>query len=285
MKNLRGQNNLEESTHNPMESKLRFAVTTSHRPTPWQVDLAKQLALEFKAPFSARNDLSLEVLARNLCVEGMVVVSSQKISFVSGEQTFFFHPGLARLRIKALKYGKTDQMIKAMSLKSGESVLDCTLGLGSDAIVASFVAGVEGRVAGVESSPVIFSLVSRGLSNYIEEDEDIALAMRRVEVIHANHKEYLAQLLPSSFDVVYFDPMFRFSRRHSPAMNAMRVLALPNPLDRETIHLALQVAARRVILKERRGSAEFKRLGFDQICGGRYAPVVYGVMDRQGDAK
>lgn len=267
------------------QSHPKFAVTTSHRPAPGQIEVGKQLALEFKAPFADRNDLSLEVLSQKLCVEGMVVVSSQKVSYVSGGQEFFFHPGLARLRIKELKTGKTDQMIKAMSLQTGESVLDCTLGLGADALVASFVSGAGGRVTGLERSLIISTLVRRGLSTYPEIEEDIALAMRRVEVINANHKEYLAGLPPRCFDVVYFDPMFRFPRRHSPAMNAMRSLAAPDPVDRETIYLALRAAVKRVVMKERRGSVEFERLGFKKISGGKYAPVVYGVMDRQGVAQ
>lgn len=269
-------------SNDPVRLQPKFAVTTSHRPAQGQVELAKQLAGQFKVPFVDRSDLSLEALFRKLCVDGMVVVSSKKVSYISGSQEFFFHPGLAILRIMELKNGKTDQMIKAMSLQSGDSVLDCTLGLGADAIVASFVAGAEGRVTGLESSPLIAALVRYGLSTYCEAEEDIVRAMRRVEVINADHKEYLADLPPRSFDVVYFDPMFRTPRLRSPAMNAIRMLANPEPVDRETISLALRTAVKKVVLKERRGSAEFERLGFKKICGGRYSPVVYGVIDLQG---
>lgn len=265
-----------------MKSHPKFVVTTSHRPVSGQPALARQLAAEFHVPFVERNDQSLEVLMEKLRVEGIIVVSSRRVSYVSGGKEFFFHPGLARLRIKELKYGKTDQMIEAMSLQSGDSVLDCTLGLGSDAIVASFIVGEGGKVTGLESSPVIASLVNRGLKAYPEEEEDITRAMRRMEVIHANHRDYLAGLPPRSVDVIYFDPMFRSPRRHSPAMNAMRSLTTSDPVDRESIQLAKRAALKRVVMKERRGSPEFQRLGFTEICGGRYAPVVYGVMDRQG---
>jgi len=261
---------------------LRFAVTTSQSQKSDLVDCAKRIAGELEARYVERNGRSLEALLTDLGVEGMVVVSSQKVSFVSRKGEFFFHPGLSGLRIKELINGKTDQMIEAMSIGPGSTVLDCTLGLGADAIVASFAVGINGRVVGLESSPVIAFLVKLGLLSYPEDCGDIAAAMQRVEVVQADHRDYLRTLPAGSFDVIYFDPMFRFPRRRSPAINALRALADPEPLDRETINLALKIAARRVVVKERRGSAEFRRLGFEKIYGGRYAPVVYGVIDGQG---
>ncbi len=173
-------------------------------------------------------------------------------------------------------------MINAMSLQSGESVLDCTMGLGTDAIVASFISGVNGRVTGLESSVLISTLVRYGVSTYPETEEDVALSMRRIEVVNVDHKEYLASLSPCSYDVIYFDPMFRNPGYYSPAINAMRFLANPKPVDLQTIDLALRVAAKKVVMKERRGNTEFKRLGFRTVLGGKYAPVVYGVIDLQG---
>ena len=263
-----------------MKALQSFAVTTSHRPGPGQVEAAIQLALELGVPFAKRQDRSLEVLTLKLGVEGVVVVAANKISCVVGEKEFFFHPGLARLRIMEQKNGKTDQMIKAMSIGKGQSVLDCTLGLGTDAIVTSFVAGAGGRVTGLESSPVIASLVRRGLATYPEPEEDIALAMRRITVVNASHKEYLASLPPCSFDVIYFDPMFRRAIHKSSAMRALRPLARGGSPGLETVNLALRVARRRVVIKERSGSEEFKRLGCLEVSGGKHAPVAYGILEK-----
>jgi len=261
---------------------LRFAVTTSHKQTSDLVDGAKQIAGELAARYVERNKRSLGNLSEDLGVAGMLVVASKKISFVSRAGEFFFHPGLAGLRINELKNGKTDQMIDAMSIDAGDSVLDCTLGLGTDAVVASYAVGNNGRVVGLENSPVIAYLVKSGLASYPEADGDTAAAMRRVEVVQADHRDYLRKLPAGSFDVVYFDPMFRLPRRRSPAINALRVLADSEPLGRETINLAVKIANKRVVVKERRDSAEFGRLGFEKIHGGRYAPVVYGVINCQG---
>ncbi|OPZ75594.1 MAG: putative methyltransferase [Firmicutes bacterium ADurb.Bin456] len=269
-------------THREMEEyKDSFAVTTSHRPTRASLDLGRQFAGYLQVPFVERNDLSLKDLALKQKVKGLVVAGARRVSYFAGGQEFFFHPGLAGLRIKELQNGKTDQMIKCMLLCPGAHVLDCTLGLAADSIVASYVAGKKGRVTGLEDSRVIAALVKHGLATYPAPEEDLAGAMRRIVVININHKEYLSGLAPQSFDIVYFDPMFRLPRRHSPAMDTLRLLANPHPLDRETIDLALRASAQRIVMKERRGSPEFKRLGFDRIDGGKYAPVVYGIMERK----
>lgn len=264
-----------------VEISPKYAVTTSHRTKSELVEEALILARNLGVPFVNRDDKSVDHLCAEFDLAGLVVVSSTRISYLARGQEFFFHPGLARLRIKELKYGKTDQMIKAMSLQKGDSVLDCTLGLGTDAIVASFFAGPAGRVTGLEKSPVIAELVRQGLATYPEEDQETAMAMQRVQVINSGHKEYLTGLPPQSYDVVYFDPMFRSPCRHSPGLNALRSLASPDAVDPETIRLALQVAVKRVVLKERRESNEFARLGFTRITGGKYAPVAYGVIEQQ----
>ncbi len=51
------------------------------------------------------------------------------MTFLVGKNKIFFHPGLALPRIKEINNGKTDQMISAMSLQEGDSVLDCTMDL------------------------------------------------------------------------------------------------------------------------------------------------------------
>jgi len=262
------------------ESFLDFVVTTSNSPSPGQTERAKNIAVYFEVPFAERRDLSFKDLARISCAKGLLVLSLNRLTFIMGDHEFFFHPGLARLRIKGVRNGAADQMIGAMSLRAGDSVLDCTMGLGTDAIVASYAAGAAGRVTGLESSAIIAELVKRGLSAYQDDDQDIKLAMRRINVINKNNKEYLASLEAGSYDIVYLDPMFRFPRLMSSAINTARMLANHDPVDCETVELAINVAARRVVMKERRGSAEFDRLGFKHIIGGRHAPVSYGVIER-----
>jgi len=264
------------------KNNINFAVTTSLRAATSVAGTAMLIAAELKVPYIKRCDEPVDNLLESLNLNGLIIVSSTRISYRNSYCEFFFHPGLAKLRIKEIRDGKTDQMIRAMSLQRGYSVLDCTLGLGTDAIVASYIAGGEGRVAGLENSTVISCLVRRGLSTYQEPQEDIASAMRRVKVIEADYREFLSKLPAGSFDIVYFDPMFRAPGCRSPAINALRPLASTGPVDVEAIEMAKKVASRRIVLKERRGSEEFKRLGFEKITGGRNSTVAYGIIDLTG---
>ncbi|MBE3588981.1 MAG: class I SAM-dependent methyltransferase [Thermoanaerobacteraceae bacterium] len=257
-------------------------VTTSLKAGAALKERAVWFSRRLGVPLVPRHKLSLEAICAHYGVSGVLVVSAGRVSYFSGGRELFFHPGMAVLRIKEIKAGKTDQMIKAMDLKRGDRLLDCTLGPGVDALVAAWVVGEEGRVVGVESSPVLAALVEHGLAGYGGRgSEDLDRARTRVEVVCADHLEYLRSIPRNSFDVVYFDPMFRCPLRLSSAMEPVRGVANPQPLRREALQEALRVARRRVVVKETRESGEFARLGIRNVQGGKYSPVAYGVLVKE----
>ena len=257
-----------------------FVVTTALKRKPELESQAKDIAVELNRPYVPRNNRSAAAVLNACSVAGLLVVSTGKLSFVSaGGDVFFFHPGLAGMRINSLAKGENDWMIEAMALKPGDRVLDCTMGLGVDAIVAGYVAGSTGLVVGLESSMALAYLVKTGLCSYSAGDEILLNAMRRIQVAGGDHLDYLRGLAANSFDVVYFDPMFRHPRLRSASINSLRTLADPAPVTGLAVQLAVRVARKRVVLKEGRGSAEFGRLGFTKIMGGAYAPIKYGVID------
>ncbi len=51
-------------------------------------------------------------------------------------------------------------------LRAGDTILDCTLGLGQDALVAALVVGPSGRVVALEKSLALYAVVSEGLNAY-----------------------------------------------------------------------------------------------------------------------
>jgi len=259
-------------------------VTTGLRGGPEQRALADALSRELGCPFVPRRGLSLSALQAGSGA-GVVVVGGRRVSLFYAGREFFFHPGMAKLRIRDLRAGKTDQMVKAMDLRPGDRVLDCTLGLAADALVASYVVGPGGRVLGLDVSRPLAVIVRHGLATYTGKGEssDLIAAMRRIEVAWADHREFLARTPEGAYDVVYFDPMFRLPLRRSSAMEPLRPLAEPAPLDPAAITEAKRVAARRVVIKERRDSPEFARLGVARVQGGRYAPVAYGILERGRD--
>lgn len=205
----------------------------------------------------------MEDLFRRLREREAVIVTKNEWRYENADgHTFSFHPNMSALRIKHLAQGQADPLVACAGLKMGDQVLDCTLGMGADAIVSAFAVGKQGRVVALESQPVIADLVKHGLETYKTDRTTLREAMRRIEVIQADYREYLQKLPDASFDVVMFDPMFRETVRASAAMQALKPIANPDPLDAESVQEALRVARRAVLLKERPQSGEFERLGF-----------------------
>ena len=93
-----------------------------------------------------------------------------------------------------------------------------------------------------------------------------------------DYLDYLRQQKDNSYDVVYFDPMFRKPLTASNGISPLRSVANHAPLSEEAVAEALRVARQRVVMKEASGSEEFARLGFHQLMGGKYSKVHYGVM-------
>ncbi|WP_435366233.1 class I SAM-dependent methyltransferase [Desulfofundulus kuznetsovii] len=258
-------------------------VTTGHRAGTPELELATRFSLRLGVPLVPRAGLSISALAKKYGVSGVLVVSARRVSYFYNGEELFLHPSMAKLRISEIKAGKTDWMIKAMGLQPGDWILDCTLGLGVDATVASFVVGNQGRVVGVESSPVLAVLVEHGLKTYRDHaPRELIEAMARIEVVCANHLSYLKGLAAESFDVVYFDPMFRKPLEKSAAINPVRLVGNPAPLSVQAVEEAVRVARRRVVMKETRDSGEFARLGFTRVQGGKSSPVAYGIIEKRG---
>ncbi|MEW6770155.1 MAG: class I SAM-dependent methyltransferase [Bacillota bacterium] len=259
---------------------MRLIVTTALGAGREAKEQALAFAAELGAVFVPRGRLGLESLLAASEADGALVVGRRRVSFFFGGREFAFHPGTAVLRIKNLRSGKPDQMIQAMDLCSGDAVLDCTLGLGADAIVASFVAGPEGRVVGIEKVPVVALVVGYGLRRYsFKEDPVVEAAMRRIRVVAADHLDYLGRVPAEGFDVVYFDPFFRTPVRGACQLQPLRLLGEKAPLSNEALREAVRVARRRVVVKVRRGAGE-PEYRFQHVVGGRHARVVYGVIKK-----
>lgn len=191
---------------------------------------------------------------------------------------WYYHPSMAKTRIAVARKGGYDPMLKAMDLEKGKKVLDCTLGLGSDAVVASWAVGPQGRVVGTEASRLVAAMVRWGLAKAHGYPVWLIEAMQRIEVVWADHLDYLKSQKTSSFDVVYFDPLFRCPVASSSAMAPLRVLGKGEPLSTAAIKEAIRVAKERVVIKERKGSKEFERLGVDEVFEGKSSRLAYGII-------
>lgn len=209
-----------------------------------------------------------------------------------GQNRLNFHPNLAIIRILQGLRGEQDRFLTATNIRSGQTFLDATLGLGTDALVAAWKVGESGKVIAFEHSPLLAALMKEGLqslkykqlprmmnSDKLSAWQELILASQRIEVVWGDHQKLLAGLPDSSIDVVYFDPMFRHTRKKSSSIQPLHRYSDHRPLQPEVIQEAYRVACSRVVLKERKGSPEFTRLGFQVSNGGRYSHVDYGIIN------
>ncbi|MDR1604360.1 MAG: class I SAM-dependent methyltransferase [Gracilibacteraceae bacterium] len=208
-----------------------------------------------------------------------------------GAAKLFFHPGMALLRVMRARRGEYDRFLSLADVRSGDTVLDATAGLGADALVAAWAVGERGRVVGTECAPLVFALLRDGLENFStdwpgrgcgakgESLAELGRAAERVQAHRAEHTEFLRALPDGAVDIVCFDPMFRSTVAEAAAMQALKLWSSPVALGAEAVAEACRVARRRVVLKERRGSGEFARLGFHLPAQGG-SKVCYGVIKR-----
>ncbi|HEU4963962.1 MAG TPA: class I SAM-dependent methyltransferase [Bacilli bacterium] len=265
----------------PTKKNPVLIVTTGHKERYEHVKLAHEYAAELGAAYIQRKDRSLEMLRHDTGAD-IVLVCTDKAKLSIGDADFFFHPSMANTRIKRLRKGENDIVIDRTGARPGDTVLDCTLGLGSDSIVFAHVVGDSGRVIGTEASPIIATLVRRGLQELVSDIKEVTAAMRRVEVVCADHLTYLRSLPDKSVDIVYFDPMFRKTVEDSVPIEPLRILGDDSPLTEEAIQEAKRVCRRRIVLKERWYSQEFARLGFQLPAKRASGSVHYGWIDVEG---
>ena len=256
-----------------------FIVTTIRKPNSSIETFAKEISLKFGAKLVQREDFSFDLLKKLHEVDNILLVKKNSLSIITSDGEFFFHPNTAHLRIKNLRYGENDRLIDALNVKKGAKILDCTLGLGSDAIVESFIAGETGKIVALEVNPLIFAVVSHGLQNFSEDSPHILQSMRRIEVFNADYEDFLKNCAENSFDAVYFDPMFRKPIKTSSGLNSIRPLANFRPLSEKIVREACRVAKFRVVMKEHAGSLEFERLGFKIADGGKYSSISFGIIE------
>lgn len=259
-----------------------LVVTTSRKMDAGRWAQAQEWAERLAAVLVLRSDRSLEDLTQEYEVAGVLVVGRERVTYHEPAHNleYFFHPGMARRRLRNIQLGRGDPMITAMRLRPSDTVLDCTLGRATDATVASHMVGPVGRVVGIEKVPVISWLTIQGLQHYEIKDAATREAMRRVEAYCADYTEFLPAQAEGSFDVVYFDPVFDQPLAGSSGMIPLRQLASDEPVTPEALTQARRVARRYVVIKQRIGTALWKELPFHfEIVAGGSSRIEYGVLE------
>ncbi|AST91736.1 class I SAM-dependent methyltransferase [Sutcliffiella cohnii] len=255
-------------------------ITTAGRTDETYIQKAKQLALHHNFKYINRNKLSIEAL-HNKYNEDIIVVGKERLELfkLGKKEPIFFHPNSAAFRLKRLIKGETEPFLEVTKLQNGMSFLDCTLGLASDSIIASYIVGKNGKVTGLEGNRTVAFIVQEGLKTWPSENEALVKAMERVQVVTTDHKEYLQTLDSNSYDVVYFDPMFTETIEESQGILPLKSVAIYEGLTELTINEAYRVAKSRVVLKDHWKSDHFKKFNF-QVQVRKTAKFHFGVLEK-----
>lgn len=253
-------------------------ITTGFDPIPEIVQRARALAEHTGTKFIPRGKLSVRRLVERYGDEDILVILQEAVRLITpGTPPMEFHPSMGFVRAKRILKGEPDAMLEAARMEPGDSVLDCTAGLGSDSLLFAVLGGEGSTVTALESSLPLYALLSEGMKHYTSGQAKVNEALRRIRVVHSEHLEYLRGLPDKSVDIVYFDPMFRVPLMDSSAISPLRQFANTSALSEETVAEALRVARKTVLLKEKALSGEFNRLGFTELLRGS-AKISYGVI-------
>jgi len=258
-----------------IRSRVRLAVTTSLRPSPAEEAEARAAAARHRLPFVARGRRATSEALREAGADALLVLSERGALLVAEGTERRWSAGMGFLRAKRLVAGGAadptarDPFLDAADLREGDLVLDCTVGLGADALVAATAVGASGRVVGLEASPALAAWVAEGLRRLDHH------AAGRIEIRAADHALALAAMPDRSFDVVLFDPMFRHARAEPADFDVVRRLADPRPLSAEALARARRVARRSVVVKDGAPGWDLARLGLVPLPSARGAHRYY----------
>jgi len=257
---------------------VRLAVTTPTDPSSAEAAAAAEAAARHGLQHAARGRRPLREVAAGAGADGLLVLSARGAILwtPAGERTWSAGMGLLRLKrtLSAARGGparptERDPMLEAAGVRPGDAVLDATLGLGADALVAAGACGPGGRVVACEGSAALAAWVAEGLRRLAVE------AAGRIEVRAGDHAALLAALPAGSFDVVLFDPMFRHARAEPGQFDVVRRLADPRPLQPGTLQAARRVARRWVVVKDGAPGWDLARLGLTPLPSARGAHRYY----------
>lgn len=225
-------------------------VTTSINPTYKEELFAKEIASQLNYQFCIRGKNTLNYLVKKYNALASIVAESNNIRLVYNKQSYGFHPNMAQLRVNSLYKGDRDRLIELAGVMPGDKILDCTCGLGSDAIVFSYAVGTNGKVTALEASPVLAKIVSNGFKSYSNKKSIISEAMQRIELLNENYNNFLSSQEKNSFDIVYFDPMFDNTFSEAQGIDIVRTLATYTLPTKENLKEAQRVAKKSVIIKD-----------------------------------
>ena len=148
--------------------EVRFAVTSNKNDNRELIEQAKTWAQHLQVPYVKRYDNgSLDAMLSDHRLDALLIAGKNGPQLYSPEGMLLYHPGLGKVRWQRVVQRKeNDNFLTAMDLSPGQRVLDCTVGLAADALLASHAVGETGKIVGLEASLPLWFLSSRGIMLY-----------------------------------------------------------------------------------------------------------------------
>ena len=262
---------------------IPLAVTTSVHPPPALEAQAQEYAAKLQAPYVSRAGLPVPGVLAASDAERLLIAGLDHLRLrdrATGAE-YFFHPNLFGVRAYNLEHGGRDHFLEAVQVGPGDSLLDCTLGFACEAGLAALAVGETGCVAGLESVPELALVTRAGTQTFTLHSAALTSALRRVQVVTADARDYLPQCADNSVDVVYFDPFFEHRLSGSEvSVSPLFVFGNPAPLDAAAVDHARRVARRRVVIKHPRDEPlpEQVQAWVTEVVAGRKSRLVYSVL-------
>ena len=258
-----------------------YLISTSSKTNAYLIEQAKDLSQLLQMPYVPRKHQSVEELLDAHHCAGALVVTKEGPSFVTKEGIpHQFHLSMAHLRLLEIDRGHTDHLLRAIGYETATSVLDCTAGLGSDSAIISYGCPQLTRHTAIEGHPILGYITNYGFRHFQHKNPSVTEALRRIQLVICSYQEYLQQIEPYGYDVIYLDPMFENPVYESPQFLQWRGHLLESKVTPEIVELALE-KSKRLVIKERKGSRLFKDIPPIEMVGGKYSSISYGIYERR----
>ncbi|AKI98073.1 class I SAM-dependent methyltransferase [Kosmotoga pacifica] len=263
---------------------MKYIVTTSHKPSAELIARANKLAEEYGVPYISRRKLVEQLKEGKLDIDFYYVLDrNEQLCIIYDEHKFFFHPSMAKLRLKNYREGQRDHLIENLKLEGNEEILDTTFGLGSEALLMAYFLET-GRIVGLEASLHVYRVVNHGLKHYPFQYQWMRDAVSKITLLNQDLRNFLRNCADEAFDIIYCDPMFEVPQYSSSSLNPLRPFAIYDPITLHDVREMIRVAKKRVVLKSRVTDTLFeeleKHIEFSNISGSKSSGVIYGVIEK-----
>ena len=241
----------------------RLGVTTSLKASTAIRELAKARAAEWDLPFFDRREDPMSRVHQH--ADAVLLFTAKGLCIATADGQLKTNLSTAAVRLRHINAGDSDPLKRAADLRPGDDVIDCTYGLGRDAVVAAHIIGPEGSLTAIEASPALFHMADEN-PPLAEYDGAVPMAAAEINLVHADAREWLEAQPAQSADVVLIDPMFENPKSSDASFALLRAVAKTDTtLDQEWVERAQRVARRWVVVKSGNWFPWFDEVGLEAV--------------------